>query len=213
MHDTILILKRLFGEEWKNLMLLSLAAAAISLPLVTIGPAVLALHGVLTRLLDGRCAYNRLREFWSVFKAKFRRGLLLEAVAALYLLMVFWCVSIQDAMEDGAVLQIALCVSLFLAMGVGVYWVPLLADTTLPPLLALRNAVGLAVLRLPQTVLAVAAASGFLFLFVLLYPVSVLVYLLLGVGAMAAVSVSLVWPAVNDLLFHGGDTRDEGGPV
>lgn len=35
MRDTVLTLKRLFGEEWKNLMLLSIAAAVFSLPLIT----------------------------------------------------------------------------------------------------------------------------------------------------------------------------------
>lgn len=211
MRDTMTILKRLFGEEWKNLMLLSAAAAAVSLPVFTIGPAVLALHGVLTRVVDGRCDIDRFREFRSLLKAKFRRGLLLEGVGTLYLMMVLWCVGIRDIVRSGGVvLEAALYASLFLAVGVGVHWVPLLADTTIPPIQALWDAVRLAFLRLPQTVLAVTALAGFVLLFVLLYPISTLVYLLLGLGAMAAVTVALVWPGVNSLLDFDDDDSDGG---
>lgn len=132
MRDTVLTLKRLFGEEWKNLMLLSIAAAVFSLPLITIGPSLLALHGVLMRIMDGTCDLDRFREFRSLFRACFWRGLMLEAAAAGYLLVMFWCVALQDAMGSGkAALQTALWVSLFLAGGVAVYLIPLLADKSL----------------------------------------------------------------------------------
>ena len=175
MRDTVLTLKRLFGEEWKNLMLLSIAAAVFSLPLITIGPSLLALHGVLMRIMDGTCDLDRFREFRSLFRACFWRGLMLEAAAAGYLLVMFWCVALQDAMGSGkAALQTALWVSLFLAGGVAVYLIPLLADKSLSGRQALRGAVDLAVLCLPQTVLATLALYGSIFLFALLYPVSFL---------------------------------------
>ena len=202
MRDTVLTLKRLFGEEWKNLMLLSIAAAVFSLPLITIGPSLLALHGVLMRIMDGTCDLDRFREFRSLFRACFWRGLMLEAAAAGYLLVLFWCVALQDAMGSGkAALQTALWVSLFLAGGVAVYLIPLLADKSLSGRQALRGAVDLAVLCLPQTVLATLALYGSIFLFALLYPVSFLLYLLFGLGALAAVTVSLVWPGANELLY------------
>ena len=186
MRDTVLTLKRLFGEEWKNLMLLSIAAAVFSLPLITIGPSLLALHGVLMRIMDGTCDLDRFREFRSLFRACFWRGLMLEAAAAGYLLVMFWCVALQDAMGSGkAALQTALWVSLFLAGGVAVYLIPLLADKSLSGRRDLSHH------RLHM----------YFFLFALLYPVSFLLYLLFGLGALAAVTVSLVWPGANELLY------------
>lgn len=202
MRDTVLTLKRLFGEEWKNLMLLSMAAAAFSLPLITVGPSLLALHGVLMRIMDGSCDLDRFREFRSLFRSCFWRGLLLEVAATVYLLVIFWCAALQDVMGNGKpVLQTALWVSLFLAGGVAVHLIPLLADTSLPVLHALRGAMSLAAFCLPQTVMATLALYGGIFLFVLLYPVSFLLYLLFGLGAMAAVTVSMVWPGANELLY------------
>ena len=50
-----------------------------------------------------------------------------------------------------------------------------------------------------------------MYLFLLLYPISVLVYVLFALAATAAVSVSVVWPAIDALLFAPEDGSEEGG--
>ena len=54
MGQTTELLKRLFLEEWKALLLANLLFTAFSLPLLTVGPALLAMNGVLTRRADDR---------------------------------------------------------------------------------------------------------------------------------------------------------------
>ena len=203
MGESVQMLRRLFGEEWKSLMVLSVAAAVCSLPLVTAGPALLAMNGALTRLADDRCRGGVLGEFWAVFRAKFLRGLALEGLAALYLLAMAYSAALADAVEGGGVVRVLLFLSLSLAAMVSVYWVPLLADTTIPFFPALWDAVCLALACLPRTLLAAGAVCGLMGVFVLLYPITVLVYVLFLLAAAAAVSVSIVWPAIDTLLLSG----------
>ncbi len=203
MEETTQLLKRFFTEEWKTLLLANILFTAFSLPVVTAGPALLAMNGVLTRRADGRGSSSCWEDFWSGFKAKFWRGIQLEAIAAMYLLAILWSVSVADQMEGAARTAMGLftALSLFLAAAASVYWIPLLADSTIPFFQALWNAVLLAFARLPRTLLAILAVYGLLCVFVMLYPISVLPYAMLLLAVAAALSVALVWPAINELIF------------
>ena len=101
MGQTTELLKRLFLEEWKALLLANLLFTAFSLPLLTVGPALLAMNGVLTRRADDRGNSSCWVDFWYVFKAKFWRGIQLEAVVGLYLLIILWSASVAGQL-DGA---------------------------------------------------------------------------------------------------------------
>lgn len=203
MHSTAELLKRFFCEEWKTLLLVNILAAVFSLPLITAGPALLAMNGVLIRLADGRCGISRWEEFWSVFKGKFWRGIQLEALAGLYLLAMLWSVALADNLEGTgrAAVWLFLSLSLFLAATASVYLVPLLADSRIPFFQALWDAVFLAAARLPRSILAAAAVYGLAYGFLLLYPISVLPYAMFAAAAAAAVSTAVVWPAIDKLIF------------
>ena len=187
---------------------LSAAAALCCVPLVTAGPAVLALNGVLVRLADGRGESGRLAMFWSVFRARFRRGLVLEGVAGLYLLTLMFSLALADHLEQGAgLVRTAVFLSASLAAMVSVYWVILLCDSDIPVFTALWNAVCLAMACLPRSLLSAAAVWGMTLLFILLYPISVLIYTLFLLAAAAAVPAAIVWPAVDTLILS--QTRPE----
>ena len=156
MGQTTELLKRLFLEEWKALLLANLLFTAFSLPLLTVGPALLAMNGVLTRRADDRGNSSCWVDFWYVFKAKFWRGIQLEAVVGLYLLIILWSASVAGQL-DGAgrtMLWLFISLSLFLAAMTGVYLVPLLADSSIPFFSALWDAALLSFARLPRTLLA-----------------------------------------------------------
>lgn len=78
------ILKRLFGEEFGNLLILNLLTVACSLPVITFVPAVIALWGTLIRILDGRCELDRKKTYWALFKANLGKGILAELLIAAY---------------------------------------------------------------------------------------------------------------------------------
>lgn len=203
MGQTTELLKRLFLEEWKTLLLANLLFTAFSLPLLTVGPALLAMNGVLTRRVDDRGNSSCWVDFWYVFKAKFWRGIQLEVTVGLYLLIILWSSSVAEQMEGvgGTILWLFMALSLFLAAMTGVYLVPLLADSSIPFFSALWDAVLLSFARLPRTLLAMGAVYGSLFVFLLLYPISVLPWAMLLLAAAAALSIALVWPAINELIF------------
>lgn len=203
MQSSVELLKRFFCEELKTLLLVNILTIAFSLPLVTAGPALLAMNGVLIRVADDRCGVSRWEEFWSVFKAKFWRGVLLEALAGLYLLAMLWSAALAGALEGAgrAAVWAFLSISLFLAATASVYLVPLLADSHIPFFQALWDSVFLAFARLPRSVLAAAAVYGLAYGFLLLYPISILPYGMFVAAAAAAVSIAVVWPAVDELIF------------
>ncbi len=206
MQQTVTIIKRFFGEEWKTLMILSALTVVFSLPVVTIGPALLALNGVLTRISDNRCDLSRIREFLNVFKRKFKRGLLLEVLAAIYIWAMLYARSLAESLsQGGTVVWVFLTISLSLAAMVSVYFVPLLADSRIPFFQALWDSVCLALAKLPRTLLAVAAVYGLGYVFILLYPISVLLYALFVLGAMAALSVAVTWPVISETVLTGSE--------
>ena len=98
-------------------------------------------------------------------------------------------------------LWLFISLSLFLAAMTGVYLVPLLADSSIPFFSALWDAALLSFARLHRTLLAMGAVYGSLCVFLLLYPISVLPWAMLLLAAAAAISVALVWPAINELIF------------
>ena len=203
MEQTIARLKRLFLEEWKTLLMVNVLFTIASLPILTVGPALLAMNGVLTRVADDRSGCACWAEFWNVFKAKFWRGIQLEVIGGAYLFTVLWSGAVAQRLDTAGQTAMWLCLSLsvFLAAMVSVYLVPLLADSDLPFFRCLWNGVLLSFVRLPRTLLAMAAVYGLLYLFVLLYPVSVLPYAMLVLAVAAAISTAVVWPAVNALIF------------
>ena len=203
MGQTTELLKRLFLEEWKTLMVVNILFTLFSLPLITVGPALLAMNGVLTRRVDGRGTPGCWTDFWLVFRKKFWRSIQLEGAAAMYLLAIFWSASVAGRLEGTGrtVLWLFLSLSLFLAAAASVYLVPLLADSSVSFFPALWDAVLLAFARLPWTLLAAAAVYGLLGLALMFYPISVLPCGMLLLAAAAAFATAIVWPAINELIF------------
>lgn len=203
MRRSLYLLKRLFLEEWSTLLVVNIMAVLLSLPLVTIGPALLAMNGVLTRLADDRFAGSTKDVFLSVFKEKFWRGIQLEALVFLYALPMLWCVAVADTLEGTSqmLLNGTLWVSLFLAAITSVYLVPLLCDSDSPFFKALWDSLLLAFARLPQSILAAVCVYGLMYGFWLLYPISILFYAMIVLAAAAALSIAFTWPVIDELIF------------
>lgn len=196
-------LRRLFLEDWKNLLVLNLFTVVCSIPIVTIGPAFLALNGVLTRTLDDRCDISKWKEFKAVFKAKFWRGVALEVLVAIYLFLVVWCIGMIDILTGTPqmVVGILLFVSVAMVMMVQTYLVPLLADSRIPFTKAFWLSVTVAFARLPKTLLAaVVTAAAHVFLFTL-YPSGIIFYVAIAFAAISAFSVSISWPVLEECIF------------
>lgn len=205
-------IKRLFGEEFNSLLFLNLLTVALMLPIITIGPAVLALNGTLIKILNDTCARKRIGEYWGLFKKKFWKGVLLELGVGSYGAILLWCASVADQQNERGVVLWAITVLMgFLASLAGICVCQILATTELRFIDALWNGVCLTLGRLPQVLLAALGTYGALVICYLLYPVSILPLAVILLSAMAALSVSVLFPSIKELVMDASpeETQDD----
>ena len=88
-----------------QLMVCNLLFLVCSLPLITIGPGLIALARINCTLLRGQ-AVSSVRDFFEAFKKNFKSGLILSfTVVPLYLWQFYMsCASLQNYMETGSYL-------------------------------------------------------------------------------------------------------------
>lgn len=207
-------IKRLFGEEFNSLLFLNLITVALILPVITIGPAVLALNGTLISILNDTCGQSRVREYWGLFKRMFRKGILFELTVGAYGTILLWCASVAARQGGrGAVLWAITVLMGFLTSLAGVCVCQILAAGEPSFTTALWNGICLTLGRLPQVFLAALCTYGTLVICYLFYPISILPLAVILLSAMAALSVSVLFPSVKELVIDAladENTQDKG---
>ncbi len=196
------VIKRLFTEEFNNLLFLNLITAALCLPVVTIGPALLALTGTLVKIVDDRCGLSRVKEFWSLFRSKFWQGVLFELLVAAYavLLLMSQTLALQLGEFSDLVLVLTLVLAVIAAM-VSVCLCVILASVKMPFGQALWNSILMTLGRFPPVFFSALCVYGMLYLSILLYPVSLFPIAVILISATAAVSLSCLWPSLDELVL------------
>ena len=158
------VIKRLFREEFNNLLFLNLLTAALCLPVVTIGPALLALTGTLVKIADDRCHISRIREFWGLFKSKFWHGVLFELLLAAYAFVLLWSQSLALELSDGSDFVLILTFMFtVLAAAVSVSVAAILASVRAPFGQSLWYGLLMALGRFPRAGLCALCVYGMLY--------------------------------------------------
>ena len=205
--------KRLVTEEFNALMMMNLMVVLLCLPVITIGPALLALSGTMIKILDDRCRQSPVKEFWCTFRDKFWVGIAYEAVFAGYAFILLWAQSMGLALgEDGEfVLVLTLIVGIFAAM-VSVTTLLIAAGVRQSFFHSLWNGLLLALGRFPQTLLSTFCVYGMVYLGFLLYPISLVPMMVIMISVTAALSLSCLWPAYqSNILDNCLDAPSEEG--
>lgn len=198
------VIKRLFGEEFNNLLFLNLIVMLLCLPVITIGPALLALTGTLVKILDDRCQLNRLKEFWSLFKSKFLVGVLFELLLAGYAFLLLWSQSLALRLGDGSDFVLLLTfLFTILAAAVSVSTGAILASVKAPFGQCLWNGLLLAVGCFPRVALSAVCVYGMLYVGFLLYPISVVPVMVIMISTTAVLSLACIWPVLDELVLSG----------
>lgn len=131
-----------FGQIMTRLGILiaaNLLFIACSVPVVTIGASVTALHYVMLRLLRGENELNPFRVFWKGLKENFVQAtvcwLAMAVLAAVLYLEIFWCRQFDGPV---ALFQYPLMAILLIVIVMASYMFPTLAafKVTLPQLVA-----------------------------------------------------------------------------
>ena len=201
------VIKRLFREEFNNLLFLNLLTAALCLPVVTIGPALLALTGTLVKIADDRCHISRIREFWGLFKSKFWHGVLFELLLAAYAFVLLWSQSLALELSDGSDFVLILTFMFtVLAAAVSVSVAAILASVRAPFGQSLWNGLLMALGRFPRAGLSALCVYGMLYAGFLLYPISLIPAIVIMISVTAVLSLACIWPALDELVLS---THDE----
>ena len=141
-----------------DLMILNLVTLLCCIPVVTIGASLTAMHYVLLKMVRNEESYI-VRSFFKSFKANFKQ-------ATVIWLIILFCIVIfvadlmiinNSGLEFPEVLKILLFALFMVAYMVMCYVFPVLArfDNTVPK--TIKNALFMAILSFPKTVLMMAA--------------------------------------------------------
>ena len=196
------VIKRLFGEEFNNLLAMNLITAVLCVPVVTAGPALLALLGTLIKIVDDRCQLSRVREYKALLKKKFWKGVVFEVTFGLYGGAMLWCLSLGNALgESGAPLRVAAMAASILAAVVSVPVALILAGVEMPFFQAFWNGVCLALGRFPRALVSAACVYGAITAGVLFYPISLMLFIVIMISVTAVLSLAVLWPALKPLVL------------
>ena len=196
------VIKRLFGEEFNNLLFMNLITAALCVPVVTAGPALLALLGTLIKIVDGRCQLSRLKEYKAMFKKKFWKGVAFELVFGLYAVSILWCLSLGEHLgENGDILRVVAMAVSFVAAVVSVAVALILAGVEIPFGQALWNGVCLALGRFPRAAMSALCVYSAIAAGVLFYPFSMVFFIVILLSVVAVLALAILWPAYELLIL------------
>lgn len=159
-------------EKTINLIKLNIIWILCSLPLVTGGAALCALHIMSVKILKDEEGYV-FRDFWKVFRSKMRLSLklwipLLAAAAVLFLDYMFWR-NVEGSFADS--MRVLLCVLLGMWIALVIYIFPLAARMDTTAGITYRNGILLLFKYLPQSVYLLFITGVFLVAGILWTPV------------------------------------------
>ncbi len=200
-------LKRTFGEEMDNLIILNLITCALCLTVVCIGPAVLALTALLVELNDDRCQGNRIKEFFRLFKKKFVNGLVFEIILAAYVAILIMSQGIgaklQETNDTAAfIINVFVMLGFFLAAIVSVCTSIVLSAFETSFGTGLWNGICLAFGKLPRSFMSALVVYGSLYLlYPVFWPVSAVFYVFLMISVTCVFKVAFMWVPLCQLLL------------
>lgn len=204
------VVKRLFGEEFNNLLYMNLITAVLCIPVITAVPALLALMGTLIKIMDDRCHLRRIKEYFAMFKKKFWKGVLFELILAAYTLLIIWCTSLGHQLPvGGTFLRIFALVFGVLAAIISVPVFILLSCTEMPFGQTFWNGVVMALGRFPRALLAFLFSWGFILLAYLFYPISLLLFIVICISVSSVLTLGAIWPTLNTLVLSQYEPEPE----
>lgn len=146
-----------FITKLGNLLILNFLFLICSLPIVTIGAAAAALYKACQEMA-ANTEFNVISSFFRAFRENFAQGTLAWLMEAFFLGgMLCWLFLVFSVLSGGAAFaaECAICVLTALVLGICAYLFPLIARYRNTLWEHLKNALLLAVLQLPRTILLV----------------------------------------------------------
>lgn len=182
-----------------GLLLVNLLFILCCLPIVTIGPAVVALHKVCCCAVRDR-AYDLPAVFWRSFRQNLRLGICLT-FALFPLLIWLFSNTLAAARNQNLPIMIALFSATLLITSFSGYLFVLVGHTALSPMQLLRNAFILMLAGRQYSIAGSFLSSAFFLLQFLYLPQSIPIVLLIGFSLIAYNTCFFTWKIVDRYLF------------
>lgn len=134
---------------------LSLFWALLSLPVITIGPATAALYSTVIKCFVHK-DNTPFRVFWESFKKNLKPGMILTAIALVFLLLLGYGYAVMKAnwsTAAGQIMFVIYDILLIVPIGVFCYVFPMLARFDQQPKKLLMNAFYISIRHFPTTVI------------------------------------------------------------
>lgn len=174
-----------------DLMILNLLTVLFCIPVITVGPALTAMHYVALKMARNEECYIA-RDFFKSFRLNLRQGIVLWLIELFIILVLAGDFLILNQMDIsfGKVLRIVLIVIAVVAMFTFMFVFPVLAKFDNPVLRTVRNAFFIGILQFPKTILMMILSVVPLGLF-LLFPQITPIIFLFGLTVPAWLSAKL----------------------
>ena len=189
-----------FWNLWYNLMpliMVNFLFVLCCIPVVTVGPALVALNRITCLLADGKMLIYPIREFWDAFRSNFKQGFLAGLLGIGYFTAVSYCVWLLNQTGSTSLflwMVLAFAVAAF-AMCM-LYVFPQIAMLKLELKQIFGNAVRLMLVRLKQSILGVLLSVAIILLPLVFWPWTMLLYLVILFSASTLIACSFVWPGI-----------------
>lgn len=143
-----------FMSRVADLVILNLIFLLCCIPIITIGPALTALHYVTMKMARNEEAYI-IRSFFQAFRKNFRQGVIIHIIMLIAGWILYLDFSVSRSMnEPMSKIMLYLCsLLLFVYLMVFLYIYPLLAKFYNTIANTFRNAILMAIRHLPYTIL------------------------------------------------------------
>ncbi|MEG0853338.1 MAG: YesL family protein, partial [Angelakisella sp.] len=199
----------ILGREFWSLLVLNLTYVLACIPIITIGPATVALNRVTITMVRDQNVYP-WRDFWDAMRKNWKQGLLFGIPATLFVAAAIW-INLGMLLGGATTLSMAfIFLWTFLGVSLGCYIFPMAAYVDLPSLPMLKNSMFLIVLGKFRTIAAVAVSIAASTLAIAYFPISPMVMIFLGYFAFLSLFISfMVWPVIERFVINGGEQPAE----
>ncbi len=190
----------IFTREWAGLWVLNFVFILCCLPIITIGPAMIAMSRVTMTMVRDKNVYP-IRDFFEAFKENFKKGLIIgiptTALIAIAMYMMFQFTFLLMAPKKSLVSIVFIIIWFFVTFGIITFLYPMVANMELPIKACLKNALLLFIVGGLRSVAAVAIQFAIIFLSMYYFPISLIILLFVGIFSLSSLLQSFwVWPVL-----------------
>lgn len=186
-----------------DLLILNLLTLVLSLPLITLGPAVTAMNDIVIHIVRGEEGYT-VKPYFQSFKANFKKGALLSLILVAAAGLLYF--DYLAALAFIPVMRIPIIAIGIIILAVAFYAFGLLARYENTFGATLKNAAMLAVGNFPRTLFMVVCTAGLWVLCINYFKIGFPVLLLFGLSLPCYVNILLLNGVFRKL---DGDTDED----